>query len=110
MAVFLLISCGFKPDKVEVQHRINEVLQIDPPNEYKIVKSYNARVMDDYLESFIIEFTKEGYASFNKLINLDKWEREEQGYTYTTQLGERRKVTISINPDNHQLHYKHLHR
>lgn len=109
LAVFLLASCGFAPDKAEVQRRIVEALPIDMPNEFKIVKTYGARAVDDVLESFIIEFTQEGYESFNKQINLDKWEKEDTGYKYSKQLDERRNVTISINPNNRQLHYKHLH-
>ncbi|HEC15503.1 MAG TPA: hypothetical protein ENI99_02870 [Sedimenticola sp.] len=109
LAAFLLLSCGFKPDEAEVRHRINEALHIELPGGFKIIKSYNARVIDDYLEAFIIEFTPEGYATFNNLVELDKWEKEEQGYRHRRQLDERRKVTISVDPASRRLHYKHLH-
>ena len=109
LAIFLLISCGFAPDKAEVKRRIIDALPIDMSDEFEIVKTYGARVVDDVLESFIIEFTQAGYASFHKQINLHKWEKEGKEYKYSKQVDERSSVIIVIDPNSRQLHYKHLH-
>ena len=63
LVLFFLTACGFSPDKAEVKTLINQALNIDCPSDFTILKSYNARAMDDYLEAVIVEFSKESFAS-----------------------------------------------
>ncbi|VAX09656.1 hypothetical protein MNBD_GAMMA26-1132 [hydrothermal vent metagenome] len=109
LAVLLLTSCGFAPDKPEVQRLLNEALGIDCPSEFSIIKNYNARVMDDYLEAVIIEFTSSGYDAFTKQINLEKWQQNNNEYSYSKQLDNRYRATVVLNTENYRVIYERLH-
>ncbi len=108
--VIFLAACGFSPDKAEVSRLINQALKIDCPSEFTIVKSYNARAMDDYLEAVIIEFSKEGFASFKDQIDLSQWTKNNSEYSYSTKLSDRYSATVTINTDNQKLRYERLHK
>lgn len=108
--VIFLTACGFSPDKAEVRTLINQALSIDCPSEFTILKSYNARAMDDYLEAVVIEFSKEGFASFKDQIDLAQWTKNNNEYSYSTKLSGRYSATLIVNTDNQQLRYERLHK
>ena len=108
--VFFLTACGFSPDKAEVKTLVNQALNIDCPNDFTILKSYNARAMDDYLEAVVVEFSKDSFASFKSQINLAQWKQNNNEYTYSTKLPDRYSATLTINMDNHKLRYERLHK
>lgn len=109
LAVFFLSSCGFSPDESEVQNLISESLAIDCPSEFTILKSYNARVIDDYLEAVIIEFTADGYKALIKQIDLKQWLKNEKKYSFKKQLDERYNATLVLDTENRRLRYERLH-
>ncbi len=110
LVVFFLTACGFSPDKTEVKTLINQTLEIDCPSEFTILKSYNARAMDDYLEAVVIEFSKEGFTSFRDQVDLTQWTQNNNEYTYSKKLSDRYSATLTINTDNHKLRYERLHK
>jgi len=109
LSLVFLASCGFSPEKPEVQKLLNEALGIDCPSEFSIVKSYNARAMDDYLEAVIIEFSDAGYEALSKQIDLEKWEQNKEEYTFKKQLDGRYRATVTLNRENRKLRYERLH-
>ncbi|MFC1602941.1 hypothetical protein ACFL3U_05195 [Pseudomonadota bacterium] len=110
LVIFFLAACGFSPDKAEVKTLINQALNIDCPDDFTILKSYNARAMDDYLEAVVIEFSKEGFAALKNQIKLTQWKQNNNEYVYSTKLPDRYSATLTINADNHKLRYERLHK
>ncbi len=110
IVIFFLTGCGFAPDKSEVKTLINQALKIDCPSEFTILKSYNARAMDDYLEAVIIEFSKEGFIAFKEQIDLTQWKQESNEYSYSTTLDGRYSATLTVNAGNRKLRYERLHK
>ncbi len=110
LVVFFLTACGFSPDKAEVKTLINQALNIDCPSNFTILKSYNARAMDDYLEAVVIEFSKEEFISLTNQINLSEWEQNNNEYTYSTTLSDRYSAMLTVNTDNYKLRYERLHK
>ena len=110
LVIFFLTACGFSPDKAEVKTLINQALNIDCPNNFTILKSYNARAMDDYLEAVVIEFSKESFAALKNQINLTQWEQNENEYIYSTSLADRYSAKLTINTNNYKLRYERLHK
>lgn len=110
VVIFFLTACGFAPDKAEVKTLINQALKIDCPSEFTILKSYNARAMDDYLEAVVIEFSKEGFTSFKDQVDLTQWVQNNNEYSYSTKLEGRYSATLTVNTDNYKLRYERLHK
>jgi len=110
LIIFFLTACGFSPDKEEVKTLINQALKIECPNDFSIVKSYNARAMDDYLEAVIIEFPKESFASLKEQLDLTQWQQNKTEFSYFTKLDGRYSATITLNTNNHKLRYERLHK
>jgi len=110
LVIFFLTACGFSPDKAEVKTLINQALNIDCPSDFTILKSYNARAMDDYLEAVVIEFSKEGFTSLIDQIDLGQWEQNNNEYSYSTTLTDRYSATLTVNTDNYKLRYERLHK
>jgi len=113
LVIFSLTACGFSPDKGEVKTLVNQALEIDCPSDFTILKSYNARAMDDYLEAVVIEFSKESYTSFKNQIDLAQWTQNDindNEYVYTKELGERYSAIITVNANNHRLRYERFHK
>lgn len=110
LIAFFLTACGFSPDKTEVKTLINQAIKIDCPSDFTILKSYNARAMDDYLEAVVIEFSKEGFASVKDQIDLTQWQQNDNEYIYSTKLSDRYSATVTINTDNRKLRYERLHK
>ncbi len=108
--VIFLTACGFSPDKAEVRTLVNQALNIECPSEFTILKSYNARVIDDYLEAVVIEFSEEGLAAFKDQLDLAEWTKNGPEYRYSTQLGGRYSATLTLNTDNRRLLYERLHK
>ena len=110
LVLFFLTARGFSPNKAEVTTLINQALKIDCPSEFTILKSYNARAMDDYLEAVVIEFSKEAFTTFKDQIDLAQWTQNSNEYSYSKKLSERYSATITINNDNHRLRYERIHK
>ena len=110
LVVFFLTACGFSPDEEEVKTLINQALEIDCPSDFTILKSYNARAMDDYLEAVIIEFSQAGLTAFKNQIDLSKWEQNNNEFSYFKKLDGRYSASITVNTDNHKLRYERLHK
>jgi len=107
LAILLIGSCGYYPNDTEIINKLNKALNIDTPNNFKLLNSSSSIAPGDYIEEFEIEYSKEEYKNFLNQINLKNWIKVEKGYQFIKPISEKAGVIISIGINDTKVRYQY---